>query len=114
MQITRHPGANQTRSQMVEAGDSITLVMTAADKSAGMRSQTEQTLAEIGKRLQSVGSDKSKIISILVYISDMNLWSEMDAAWQAWVRPGEAPSRACVQVVLAPTIMVEMVVYAVK
>ena len=112
MTIQRHEGVNPSRSQMVAANGMITLVMTAPDKTADMKGQTEQTLAEIQKRLHGAGSDKSRIVSALVFIADMDLKNDMDAAWQAWVTPGEGPCRACVQVGLAGAALVEMVVYA--
>jgi enamine deaminase RidA (YjgF/YER057c/UK114 family) len=86
---------------------------TASDRSAGVRGQTEQVLQKIDGLLQSAGTDKSRLLSATVYLSDMRYFDEMNAAWDAWVDKANLPTRATVEARLAaPQILVEIVVTA--
>ena len=86
---------------------------TASDRSAGVRGQTEQVLQKIDALLQSAGTDKSRLLSATVYLSDIRYFDEMNAAWDAWVDKANLPARATVEARLAaPQILVEIVVVA--
>jgi enamine deaminase RidA (YjgF/YER057c/UK114 family) len=63
--------------------------------------QTKNVLQGIDKLLKSSGSDKSKILSATVLLTDMRNFDEMNSVWDKWVSPGNAPARACVQVKLS-------------
>lgn len=78
-----------------------------------MRGQTAQVLASVDRLLAEHGSDKSRILQCLIYISDMSRFSEMNEVWDAWVPPGNAPPRATVEAKLAsPKKLIEIVVTA--
>ena len=50
-----------------------------------------------------------------VYISDMSQKPAMNEAWEAWLSPGNHPTRACVCCELgSPQTLVEIVVNAAK
>ena len=88
---------------------------TAEDKSVGMKQQTEQVLAKIDGMLARSGTNKSKLLSATVYISDMAQKSAMNEAWMAWIDRKNPPTRACVAVELgSKTTLVEIVVTAAK
>lgn len=71
--------------------------------------QTEGILKQIDKLLASVGTDKSKLLSATVWLSDISYYNEMNAVWDAWVPPGTAPARACVEAKLVlPELKVEI------
>ena len=81
----------------------------AADLSAGMKAQAEDVLRQIDALLAKCGSDKSRILSATVYVSDMKLKPEMDAAWMAWVDRNNPPARATVEAELgSPDTLVEI------
>lgn len=87
----------------------------ATDVEQGMRGQTAQVLASVDKLLEEHGSDKSRILQCMIYISDMSLFSEMNEVWDAWVPPGNAPPRATVEAKLAsPRKLIEVVVKAAR
>ncbi len=113
MTITRHD-VGPRMSQVVVHGDTVYLAgQVADDTSAGVGGQTEQILRKIDDRLASVGSDKSKLLSANLWISDMRYFNEMNAVWDAWVAPGDTPARACVEAQLAaPQYQVEIMVVA--
>ena len=84
-----------------------------ADTSKGPADQTRQVLAAIDSVLAKLGSDKSKLLSATVYLSNIGNFAAMNEAWDAWVSPGNPPARATVEARLAsPDILVEIVVTA--
>jgi enamine deaminase RidA (YjgF/YER057c/UK114 family) len=66
-----------------------------------VREQTRNVLAGIDELLQSAGSDKSKILSATVWLTDMRHFDEMNRVWDRWVSPGNAPARACIEAKLS-------------
>lgn len=85
----------------------------ADDTSQDMAGQTKQILATIDRLLMEAGSDKTKILSTTIYVSDMAEFPAMNAAWDAWVVPGATPPRATVEAKLAkPAYKVEIQVIA--
>jgi len=66
-----------------------------------VREQTLNVLAGIDELLQSAGSDKSKILSATVWLTDMRHFDEMNSVWDQWVSPGNAPARACIEAKLS-------------
>jgi enamine deaminase RidA (YjgF/YER057c/UK114 family) len=87
----------------------------ADDPSQDMSGQTRQVLAAIDKLLAEAGSDKTKILSTTIYITDMAEFAAMNAVWDAWVAPGQTPPRATVQAQLAkPAYKVEIQLIAAR
>ncbi|MCH8168588.1 MAG: RidA family protein [Proteobacteria bacterium] len=63
--------------------------------------QTADILSRIDDLLAKAGSDKSKLISATIWLTDMRDFAEMNTVWDAWVSPGDTPGRACVEARLA-------------
>jgi len=86
-----------------------------ADKAAG-KSVTEQTadiLAQIDATLKRAGTSKTNIVKANIWLTDIKTFAEMNAAWDAWVAPGQTPARATVESKLAaPGLDVEIMVEA--
>ena len=83
------------------------------DVSKDIKGQTAEVLAMIDDLLAQAGSDKNHLLSVTVYLTDMADYAEMNEVWDAWLNPGFAPPRACVQAALAkPEWNGEMVVVA--
>ena len=83
------------------------------DAKADVTGQVQQVLAKIDELLVEAGSDKSKILSATIYLPDMADFAAMNAVWERWVVPGQAPARATVQTKLAhPDWKVEIQVVA--
>ena len=56
-----------------------------------------------------MGSDKSKLLSATIYLSNIALFNEMNVAWEAWVDKRNPPARATVEARLAaPQYLVEI------
>jgi enamine deaminase RidA (YjgF/YER057c/UK114 family) len=91
-------------SDMVVHGETIYLAgQVADDLSADITTQARQVLANIDTLLAEVGSDKTKILSVTIYLPDMNDFGAMNAVWEGWVPAGQTPARATVQAKLAAT-----------
>lgn len=83
------------------------------DVSKDIKGQTAEVLAMIDDLLAQAGSDKNHLLSVTVYLTDMADYAGMNEVWDAWLNPGFAPPRACVQAALAkPEWKVEIVVVA--
>jgi enamine deaminase RidA (YjgF/YER057c/UK114 family) len=116
MSIERHEvGARMSKA--VVHGNTVYLAGIVADQPKG-KSVTEQTkniLSQIDSLLAKAGSDKSKILSANIWITDMANFAEMNAVWDAWVSPGNTPARATVEARLAaPDYKLEIMVVAAK
>ena len=65
--------------------------------------------------MAEAGSDKSKLLSANLWLTDMGDFDEMNAVWDAWVDPANPPARACVEAKLAaPQYTVEIMVVAAR
>lgn len=110
----KHIDAGERMSQIVIHNNTVYLAgQVAEDGQAPMQTQTEQVLAAIDSLLARAGTDKSLLLSATIWVTDMAEFSEMNAAWDAWVTPGRPPVRACVEAALAkPDWKVEISVIA--
>src|ERR1700719_864986 len=58
--------------------------------------QTREILAIIDALLAEADTDKSRLLSATIWLTDMATFAEMNTVWQSWVVPGETPARATV------------------
>lgn len=80
---------------------------------ADIQTQTREVLEAIDALLAQAGTDRTKILRAQIYLADIADFDGMNRAWDAWVVPGQAPSRATVEARLAqPDWKVEIVVTA--
>jgi enamine deaminase RidA (YjgF/YER057c/UK114 family) len=108
---------NKRMSQIVVHGDTVYLAgQVALDKpGASFAEQTRNILDRIDALLKEAGSDKSKLLSATIWLSDMRGFEDMNAVWDAWLPEGCAPARATVEAKLAtPAFTVEIGVVAAK
>ncbi|HWG71647.1 MAG TPA: RidA family protein [Steroidobacteraceae bacterium] len=61
-----------------------------------VKAQTSEILASIDALLAEAGTDKGRLLSATIWLTDMATFAEMNAVWQAWVVPGQTPARATV------------------
>jgi enamine deaminase RidA (YjgF/YER057c/UK114 family) len=116
MKIERHE-TGPRMSKAVVHGDTVYLAGIVADtpKGKSMTEQTKSILAQIDGFLAQAGTDKSKLLSANIWITDMAKFAEMNAVWDAWVAPGHTPARATVEARLAsPDYLVEIMVVAAR
>jgi enamine deaminase RidA (YjgF/YER057c/UK114 family) len=78
-----------------------------------MGEQTSNILSQIDGFLAMAGTNKTKLLSANIWITDMAQFAEMNTVWDAWVSPGNTPARATVEAKLAsPDYKVEIMVVA--
>ena len=83
------------------------------DISADIAGQVKQALGEIDALLARGGSDKTKILSAVIWLRDIADFAAMNAVWDAWVVPGQTPARATVEAKLNdPKMKIEIMVVA--
>lgn len=83
------------------------------DTSLDIAGQVRQALAEIDALLAKGGSDKTRILSAVIWLADIGDFAAMNAIWDSWIVPGQAPARATVQARLNdPAMRVEIMVVA--
>ena len=113
--IQRFSGLTPTRSRAVVHDGLVFTVAVAPDPvTPSMYEQSVKALARIDESLALCGTDKSRILSAIGYITDIKRKGEMNRAWEEWVDPGNPPMRACIGVDLEPPHIVEIVVTAAK
>lgn len=102
-------------SQAVIHKDTVYLAgqvaLAAPDESVA--AQTRDILRRIDTLLAEAGTDKTKLLSASIWLTDMGTFDEMNSVWDAWVAPGATPARAAVESKLAaPQFTVEIAVIA--
>jgi enamine deaminase RidA (YjgF/YER057c/UK114 family) len=97
----------------IHAGTVYLAGQVADDTSVDTAGQTQQILNNLEQLLAEAGTDKSHLLSATIWLTDMADFGAMNSAWDAWVTPGRAPARACVEARLArPEWKVEIMVVA--
>jgi enamine deaminase RidA (YjgF/YER057c/UK114 family) len=113
MSVKRINAGPRMSSAVVHGGTVYLAGLTADDAKADVKGQTKQILDKIDHFLKEAGTDKSKILSANIWLTDIGTWGQMNEVWDAWVAPGNAPARATVEAKLAnPALKVEIMVQA--
>ena len=115
MSITRHDPSS-ILSQAVVYGDTVYLAgIVAKNLETDIKGQTKEVLAEIDRLLAKCGSNKSKVLSAQIWVTDIRNRAPMNEVWTAWADPKNLPARACVEARLAdPRMLVEIMIVAAK
>lgn len=115
MDIVRHEPA-KILSNAVEAGGLVFLAgQCAKDRTLDAAGQTRQILDEIDRLLALAGSDKTKVVSATIWVSDIRFRDPMNEVWIEWIDEAHIPARACIEAKLAdPRLQVEIAVVAAK
>jgi enamine deaminase RidA (YjgF/YER057c/UK114 family) len=111
-EITRiNPGPRMSQG-VIHAG--ILYTAGQVDAQAGdVAGQTRNILAKIDGLLAGAGTTRARLLTANIWLADIASFDEMNAAWEGWIDPGNAPARATVQARLAaPEYLVEIAVLA--
>lgn len=107
--------AGPRMSQAVVYGHTVYLAGQVASEAPGkpVAEQTRNVLSKIDSLLAEAGTDKTKLLSATIWLTDIGTFNEMNSVWDAWVSPGNTPARACVESKLAsPAYNVEIGIIA--
>lgn len=112
MTITRFE-TGPRMSQAVIHNGTVYLAGQVGEAGSDVSAQTAQALAEVDRLLALAGSDKTKIISAMIWLADIADFPKMNAVWDKWVPQGHTPARATGESKLAtPDYLVEVIVIA--
>lgn len=109
-------GASTTGHRTVQVGNLIYMSgATASDRTVSMKGQTEQIFERLDGFLESVNATKKDVVFATVYVTRMDLKSEMDNAWSDYFEKDHMPGRATVGVTdLGKDCLIEMQFIAAK
>jgi enamine deaminase RidA (YjgF/YER057c/UK114 family) len=95
--------AGARMSEAVIHGGKVYLCGVVADTTVGksVYEQTKDVLQQIDAMLKQAGSDKTRMLKVNIWLTDISTFSEMNKAWDAWVVAGKTPARATVEAKLA-------------
>jgi enamine deaminase RidA (YjgF/YER057c/UK114 family) len=62
-----------------------------SDTTQGIAGQTRQVLAMVDRLLAEAGTDNAHILMAQIYLADLADYDAMNAVWDDWVPPGDAP-----------------------
>ncbi len=113
MTITRLH-TNERSSKIVIHNQTIYLTgQVAKDRNSDITTQTEQVIEKIEALLEEAGSNKNKMLSVQIWLSNIAHFSAMNLVWNQWIDEGNQPARATIEARLAtPELLVEMSVIA--
>jgi enamine deaminase RidA (YjgF/YER057c/UK114 family) len=85
-------------SQAVVHDNTVYLAGQVSEDSHGksVAEQTRDILATIDALLAEAKTDKTKLLSATIWLTDMQTFAEMNSVWEKWVVPGATPARATV------------------
>ena len=82
-------------SWAVAHGDVVQISGITGNPGGDVAQQTRQVLARIDELLAKANTDKTRLISAIVWLTDMSLFAAHNNAWNEWVDPKNPPARAC-------------------
>jgi enamine deaminase RidA (YjgF/YER057c/UK114 family) len=93
-------GANLSQA-VVHGGVVYLSGQVAEDGSTDAMSQTRAVLNSIDGHLAAVGTDRSHLLQVIVWLQDMADFDSMNEVWRTWLDGAAPPARATAQVALA-------------
>ena len=106
-------GTGARMSEAVAYNGIVWLAGQVGNPGESVTEQTKTCLAEVDRILAAAGTDKTRILSVQIWLADISTFGEMNAVWDAWVPAGNTPARATGEAKLAtPEYKVEVIVTA--
>lgn len=87
-------------------------VEVAEDAADDSRGQIAQVLAQIDATLAGLATDRTRLLTVTIYLADLADAPLLNEQWDAWVPRGAAPVRACVGAALSGSLRIEILVTA--
>ncbi len=115
MTIKRHESSKILSSAVEANGFAFLAGITPKTLTKDIKGQTQEVVDEIDRLLKICGTDKSKVVSATIWVTDIRHRDAMNEIWSAWNGGQHLPVRACVEAKLAdPRMLVEIQVTAAK
>lgn len=71
------------------------------DATADIQGQTQSVLSRIDRLLAEAGTDKSHLLTVTIYLTDIGDFQAMNKVWENWATAGSLPARTTVEARLA-------------
>ena len=102
-------------SQIVIHNDTIYLAGQVGNTEDEVAEQTKTCLEKVEGLLNEAGSDKTLILQTTIWLADISDFAKMNEVWDAWIKPGTSPARACGEAKLAkPGLKIEVTLVAAR
>ncbi|BAK83933.1 RidA family protein [Komagataeibacter medellinensis] len=101
MTIKRLQPEERLTGAVVHNGTVYLAGQVADDPSLDAEGQTADILRQIDALLAEAGTSSARLLSVQIFLSDMNDMTAMNRAWDAWLNPASKPARATVEARLA-------------
>jgi enamine deaminase RidA (YjgF/YER057c/UK114 family) len=107
------PGPRMSQA-VVYAGLVYVAGQVASDETT-VKGQTRLILGQIDRLLTEAGTAKENLLSVSIWLADMDTFAEMNAVWDEWIPADATPARATVEARLAsPEYRVEIAAVAAR
>jgi len=99
----RRFGVNPRLSMAVAHGNTVYLSgQVAIDAGGGpLLEQTREVLRRIDDLLAQAGTDRTRLLSVNLYVTDLAALPEINAVWLEWLAGAEPPCRTTIEAKLA-------------
>lgn len=106
--------SNERLSRIVIHGDTVYVAGVTSSAPGGIAEQTRDVLAKIDGYLARAGTSKMRLLSVQIWLKDIERdFAGMNAVWAEWAPPKALPTRATCEAKLAsPELLVEIIVTA--
>ncbi|GAO01006.1 translation initiation inhibitor/endoribonuclease L-PSP [Komagataeibacter xylinus NBRC 13693] len=101
MTITRLQPEDRLTGAVVHGNTVYLAGQVADDPGLDAEGQTADILRQIDALLAEAGTSSARLLSVQIFLSDMNDMAAMNRAWDAWLDPAAKPARATVEARLA-------------
>ena len=101
MTIKRLQPEERLTGAVVHNGTVYLAGQVADDPSLDAEGQTADILRQIDALLAEAGTSSARLLSVQIFLSDMNDMAAMNRAWDAWLDRDAKPARATVEARLA-------------
>lgn len=101
MSITRLEPEERLSGAVIHNGLVYLAGQVTDDATLDAQGQMEDILRQVDAILAKAGTDKSRLISVQIFLADMADMAGMNRAWDAWLDQNNKPARATVEARLA-------------
>ncbi|MCE2575571.1 RidA family protein [Komagataeibacter sp. FNDCR2] len=101
MTILRLQPEERLAGAVVHGGVVYLAGQVADDPTLDAQGQTADILRQIDALLAEAGTSSARLLSVQIFLRDMNDMAAMNRAWDAWLDPRCKPARATVEARLA-------------
>src|SRR5262245_28156848 len=85
------PGAHLSKA-VVHGNTAYLAGLVADDLDADAKGQTQQILTQIDKLLADCGTDKTKLLSAVIWVKEIRFREDVNVVWIPWIAKGQAPA----------------------